>query len=189
MPGRHGKEIETDSCIGACIEIRCVRVGKTSLLNLLGTIDKPTKGDLHICGHKITSSTSDEEFAWLRLKKIGFVFQTFNLLPSMTAEENVSLPMILEGRLSASEISARARELLDRVGLADRLDHLPSQLSGGEQQRVTIARAIANRPAVLLLDEPTGQGSFPLPSLSHASGLSLTRFSLCFFRAYVCVCV
>ena len=122
----------------------------------MGTIDKPTKGELRICGHRINSATSDEEFAWLRLKKIGFVFQTFNLLPSMTAEENVALPMILEGRLSASEISARARELLERVGLGERLDHLPSQMSGGEQQRVTIARAIANRPAILLLDEPTG---------------------------------
>lgn len=130
--------------------------GKTSLLNILGTIDKPTKGELHICGHKITAGTTDEEFAYLRLKRIGFVFQTFNLLPSMTAEENVSLPMILEGRLSAAEIKERARELLERVGLGERLDHLPSQLSGGEQQRVTIARAIANKPSILLLDEPTG---------------------------------
>jgi len=130
--------------------------GKTSLLNLLGTIDQPTKGELSICGHRITHHTSDEEFAHLRLKKIGFVFQTFNLLPSMTAQENVSLPMILDGRRSAGEIAQRAKELLERVGLADRRDHLPSQLSGGEQQRVTIARAIANRPSLLLLDEPTG---------------------------------
>jgi putative ABC transport system ATP-binding protein len=109
-----------------------------------------------VCGERLSSATSDEALAALRLHHIGFVFQTFNLIPSMTALENVCLPMILKGQRSAAEIDARARELLTRVGLAHRLEHLPSQLSGGEQQRVTIARALANQPSLLLLDEPTG---------------------------------
>lgn len=130
--------------------------GKTSLLNILGTIDKPTKGELRICGTKITASTADQEFASLRLNRIGFVFQTFNLVSTMTALENVCLPMTLKGTMSRNAIVARAKELLGRVGMGARTGHLPSQLSGGEQQRVTIARSVANSPAILLLDEPTG---------------------------------
>lgn len=130
--------------------------GKTSLLNIMGTIDKPTKGDMLLCGMRVTSKTTDPEFAKIRLQKLGFVFQTFNLISSMTALENVELPMILDGRRSQASRRARAAKLLDRVGIGGRLDHLPSQLSGGEQQRVTIARAIANKPELLLLDEPTG---------------------------------
>jgi putative ABC transport system ATP-binding protein len=130
--------------------------GKTSLLNILGTIDKPTKGELKICGTKITASTADQAFASLRLNRIGFVFQTFNLVSTMTALENVCLPMTLKGTMTRGAIIARAKELLGRVGMASRIEHLPSQLSGGEQQRVTIARSVANSPAVLLLDEPTG---------------------------------
>jgi putative ABC transport system ATP-binding protein len=130
--------------------------GKTSLLNIIGTIDKPTKGDLLICGKTITNKTTDQEFALLRLRKIGFVFQTFNLIATMTALENVSLPMILDGRRTRAEIRKRATTLLESVGMGARLGHLPSQLSGGEQQRTTIARAIANEPEILLLDEPTG---------------------------------
>jgi len=130
--------------------------GKTSLLNIIGTIDKPTKGELFLAGTRIGASTPDKELADLRLHRIGFVFQTFNLLASLTAVENVEMPMILDGRLSRSERRARAIELLSIVGMQDRLDHLPAQLSGGEQQRVTIARSIANRPDILLLDEPTG---------------------------------
>ncbi len=109
-----------------------------------------------ICGSRINSETSDETFAELRLRSIGFVFQSFNLIPSMSAEENVSLPMVLEGSRSRSEIHRRALELLDRVGLKDRSDHFPSMLSGGEQQRVTIARALANNCSLLCGDEPTG---------------------------------
>jgi putative ABC transport system ATP-binding protein len=130
--------------------------GKTSLLNILGTIDKPTKGELKICGEKITINTADQAFASLRLNRIGFVFQTFNLVSTMTALENVCLPMTLKGTMPRGAIVARAKELLGRVGMSARTEHLPSQLSGGEQQRVTIARSVANSPAVLLLDEPTG---------------------------------
>merc|ERR1719295_36 len=130
--------------------------GKTSMLNIIGTIDKPTKGDLYLCGKRISSATTDSEIADLRLREVGFCFQTFNLIGSMTAAENVELPMILHGTLSSSEIKKRAISLLTQVGLGKRAGHLPSQLSGGEQQRVTISRAIANNPDVLLLDEPTG---------------------------------
>jgi len=130
--------------------------GKTTLLNIMGTIDKPTKGALHLCGHRIDSNTTDETLSYIRLKKIGFVFQTFNLLSSLTAQENVEMPMILSGEDNAEDRSKRAIDLLTKVGMEGRLDHLPAQLSGGEQQRVTIARAIANKPEILLLDEPTG---------------------------------
>lgn len=130
--------------------------GKTSMLNILGTIDRPSKGELYIAQRRITSATTDDEFSKLRLRHLGFVFQQFNLISTMTALENVALPMILDGRLSRSDIDARAQFLLDQVGIGRRSLHLPSQLSGGEQQRVTIARAIANCPDVLLLDEPTG---------------------------------
>ena len=107
-------------------------------------------------GNIINKDSSDEFLSELRLKHIGFVFQTFNLLATMSALENVELPMILLGTLSDKERRQRAMNLLKRVGLGDRLDHLPSELSGGEQQRVAIARALSNEPAILLLDEPTG---------------------------------
>jgi len=130
--------------------------GKTTLLNMIGTIDKPTGGSVEILGTLIGSKSSDNFLSSLRLQKIGFVFQTFNLIATMSAYENVELPMTILGERSKKDCKSRAMELLDMVGLQDRYAHLPSELSGGEQQRVTIARALSNNPEILLLDEPTG---------------------------------
>ena len=129
--------------------------GKSTLMNIVGCLDRPTSGSYLLEGEEIASMTPDAR-ARLRNHKIGFVFQNFNLLSRTNALENVELPMLYSGRLSARRRHQRAREILDRVGLADRLDHHPSQLSGGQQQRVAIARALANQPAILLADEPTG---------------------------------
>lgn len=130
--------------------------GKSTLLNILGTIDVPTKGNLALFDHRVTDRSPDQMLAAMRSKKLGFVFQSFNLLSTMTSIENVSLPMIVLGERSREDIRERAISLLKEVGLGHRLDHYPSMLSGGEQQRVTIARALANDPEMLLLDEPTG---------------------------------
>jgi len=130
--------------------------GKTTLLNIIGTLDSEFEGGLELMGTKINKNCSDDFLSNLRLKKIGFVFQTFNLISTMTALENVQLPMTIENILSDEEKDRRAIDLLKRVNLEDRLDHLPSELSGGEMQRVAIARALANKPDILLLDEPTG---------------------------------
>ena len=129
--------------------------GKSTLLNLLGAIDRPSGGEVRIAGRDV-GSLGDREATEFRLKSIGFVFQRFYLMPTLSARENVELPMA-EARLGKAERRARADELLKYVGLGARGRHRPSQLSGGEQQRVAIARALANRPALLLADEPTGE--------------------------------
>ena len=126
--------------------------GKTTLLGLLAGLDVPTSGTVTLDGTDLARLSEDKR-ARLRGAKVGFVFQSFQLIPTLTALENVQVPLELRGDDGAP---ARARELLARVGLADRAHHFPNQLSGGEQQRVAIARALANEPAVLLADEPTG---------------------------------
>lgn len=126
--------------------------GKTTLLTLLSGLDHPTSGRILIDNRDITGAT-EEELAPLRNRTIGFVFQSFHLVPSMTARENVMFPAELAGAADARD---RAEQLLDRVGLADRADNLPRQLSGGEKQRVALCRALINRPKLLFADEPTG---------------------------------
>jgi putative ABC transport system ATP-binding protein len=128
--------------------------GKTTLLNVIGAIDLPSRGAVKIEGVDL-QGLSDDSLADLRRDRIGMVFQFYNLLPTLTARENVEVPMQFKGVRAAARRS-HALELLDRVGLKDRADHKPSELSGGEQQRVSIARALANAPALVLLDEPTG---------------------------------
>jgi len=128
--------------------------GKSTLLHMIGCLDKPTSGKVFIDGVD-TSKLNDFELARLRANKIGFVFQFFNLYPSLTAQENVELPMMIIER-DKDERKRRALELLKIVGLEKRANHLPSQLSGGERQRVAIARALANEPSLILADEPTG---------------------------------
>ena len=130
--------------------------GKSSLLNIIGTIDTPSRGNLKLFGKYLRGSTKDSEYANIRLDKIGFVFQSFNLIGSMSAIENVELPMLLKGKKTKKQIRKRATSLLESVGLGHRLFHFPNMLSGGEQQRVTIARALSNEPEMLLMDEPTG---------------------------------
>ena len=126
--------------------------GKTTLLGLLAGLDTPTRGSVHLDGVDLTSLDEDER-ARLRGEKVGFVFQSFQLIPTLTAIENVQVPLELRGENHATD---RAADVLRRVGLGDRLEHFPTQLSGGEQQRVAIARAFANRPRILFADEPTG---------------------------------
>ncbi|HWI55177.1 MAG TPA: ABC transporter ATP-binding protein [Desulfobacteria bacterium] len=128
--------------------------GKSTLMNMIGCLDTPTSGSITIDNHS-TDSLSEDELAEIRNSKIGFIFQSFNLLSKLNALENVELPLIYRGE-SASERRQKAVKYLTTVGLDDRMDHLPSQLSGGQQQRVAVARALAGEPPIILADEPTG---------------------------------
>lgn len=144
----HADKAEVVSIVGAS------GAGKTTLLQILGTLSSPDSGSLTINGTDVLSLKGDA-LAAFRCKNIGFVFQAHHLLPEFTAEENVMIPAMIGGA-SQKEAKAKAKQLLEKVGLADRCSHKPSELSGGEQQRVAIARALVNEPAVLFADEPTG---------------------------------
>ncbi|HET8547882.1 MAG TPA: ABC transporter ATP-binding protein [Bryobacteraceae bacterium] len=143
--------------------------GKSTLLNLIGGLDRATSGDILVDGERV-AGLSDDELTRVRRDKIGFIFQFFNLLPTLSAIENVSIPLHLRG-WPRKKTEARARELLKLVGLADRTEHLPEELSGGERQRVAIARALSIYPPILLADEPTGN----LDTQTGSEILSLIR--------------
>lgn len=128
--------------------------GKSTLFNMIGALDKPTSGNVYIDDLNLLE-LSPAEIAWLRCWKIGYIFQTFNLIPVMSALDNVTLPMIFAG-ISSEERKKKGLQLLEKVGLGDRANHKPTELSGGQQQRVAIARSLANAPSIILADEPTG---------------------------------
>jgi putative ABC transport system ATP-binding protein len=153
--------------------------GKSTLMNIIGCLDRPTRGRYLLEGEEV-SAMKPNQLAFLRNRKFGFVFQSFNLLPRTSAAENVELPLLYWNRLSGRERRARALDALDKVGLGDRATHTPGQLSGGQQQKVAIARALVNKPAVLLADEPTGnmdskseQDLIRLIGRVHAEGVTV----------------
>jgi len=143
--------------------------GKSTLLHLIGGLDRPTSGEL-LVDQRLVGQMADDQVTLFRRTRIGFIFQFFNLLPTLTALENVTLPFVLDGR-SKEEAEQRATTLLDKVGLENRKDHLPEEMSGGEIQRTAVARALAFDPPILLADEPTGN----LDSKTGESILSLLR--------------
>ncbi|MCR4802417.1 MAG: ABC transporter ATP-binding protein [Lachnospiraceae bacterium] len=128
--------------------------GKSTLMNIIGALDRPSEGT-YVLGGRNVADAKDKELSEIRNKKIGFVFQTYNLIPRTTALANVELPMLYAG-VKKSERTARAKELLQMVGMSERMTHRPDELSGGQKQRVAIARAMANNPDIILADEPTG---------------------------------
>ncbi|MGV0360549.1 ABC transporter ATP-binding protein [Corynebacterium minutissimum] len=128
--------------------------GKSTLMNIIGLLDRPTAGDYHLAGVDALA-LGDDKLATFRGQKIGFIFQNFNLIGRMSALKNVEMPMVYAG-VSTHERAQRAKELLEMVGMSDRMNHLPNELSGGQKQRVAVARALANQPEILLADEPTG---------------------------------
>ena len=138
--------------------------GKSTLLNLLGCLDRPT-GGRYLLGGQDVGLLDDDALSGIRLQRIGFIFQSFNLIPQLTVQENIELPLYYLG-WNAADSALRATELAETVGLADRLAHRPTELSGGQRQRVAIARALANSPDVLLVDEPTG-------NLDSATGIQI----------------
>ncbi|MCK4243939.1 ABC transporter ATP-binding protein, partial [Candidatus Bathyarchaeota archaeon] len=142
--------------------------GKSTLLNMIGGLDNPTSGQVIIDGVDITDM-NEGELASFRGERIGFIFQSYNLVPTLTALENVELPMIFAEKYASKEISERAADMLGLVGLGERLHHRPNQLSGGQQQRVAIARALANEPSIIIADEPTG-------NIDRETGLKIIRF-------------